>query len=121
MGRYLDIAKRVPGGVGKLSPIGRESDAGVQRCNQYWHRATEALRRIARLRHLGGALRRLEAQDPVRHRWLLGPLRDHLDHLWDAQVPVNEFQDALDRWVSAHEDAVRRYHASIGFLEEERR
>jgi hypothetical protein len=95
------------------------ADAGEQARpsvrEEYHRRATEALREIGRL---GGARLRdtlawLEQAQPARWRWLLHALPDHLDMLWESGARLDVFQEALDRWVAGHQQAVRE-HARSG-------
>ncbi len=80
--------------------------------DEYWRRATEALGRISRLKHLGQAIQCLERSDPTAHHHLMVVLPDHLDALWASHAPLGQFQEALDRWVDAHRSAVQRFIAS---------
>lgn len=94
-------------------PDAPEAGAGVPRSlvTEYRRRASEALDRIAGIGEVGEALAWLELAQPARHRWIRAALAGHLDLLWESQVSLVQFQEALDKWVGAHEVAVRDWLA----------
>jgi len=84
------------------------------RASPYYRRAEEALREIC---NHGtdqlGALRYFRAVRPELARQLEVELWQQIEKLWDEDAPVEEFQEALDRWVQLHRDACDLFAQAI--------
>ena len=89
-------------------------DSSQQQGNSYGYLAKQALRHICEYSHLPKMMRWLAQASPYFYKQLREILAAEICQLWDGRAPLEQFQRALDRWVTAHNDARLFYESQAG-------
>ncbi len=89
-------------------------DSSQQQSNSYGYLARQALRHICEYSHLPKMMRWLAQASPYFYKQLREMLPAEICQLWDGRAPLEQFQRALDRWVTAHNDARLFYESQAG-------
>ena len=71
------------------------------------------MRELARPDYPVGMIPWLGEAYPILHVELTDGLPNEMQRLWEAQVPVEEFQKVLDIWVEAHQMACEMYEKHL--------
>ena len=71
------------------------------------------MREVARPHYPAGMIRWLREAYPILHVELTEGLPNQMQRLWEAQVPVEDFQKVLDTWVEAHPMGCEMYEKHL--------
>lgn len=80
----------------------------------HWHKAMRARRQIASHKYIPGAMQWAQKHHPKLYQRVTSELPAEWERLWDEGAPLDDFQAALDRWVSAHEELIGLFPISRG-------
>lgn len=95
----------------KLKP---SPQATLPESDPYAERMRATLKQINRRDYPAGMVLWLEKADPHLYRELTEYLPEDIHRLWEAHVPLEEFEYTLERLVATHQRAVALYCESTG-------